>query len=209
MRTSPILRQLDGPNAFSLVGLAVSFASVILAFRGQFQGAVLLMMAAGLIDLFDGFVARKVSRTPLQSDVGRQLDSIVDVCSFGFAPALFAFAFGLNGVLGTPLLLIFMGCAALRLAYFNATGLAAEGDEHYYTGMPVTYVGLYVPVAFLLSLVLEPGVMRGVLGVVYAGLAVAMVAPFPLKKPRGIWYGIFGGLAAVLTVVYIWAMVQP
>lgn len=97
MMFSPILRQLDLANTLTLTGLIVSFCSAIFVVRGQFYVAIVLMMVAGIIDLFDGLVARKIIRTDLQADVGKQLDSLVDVCSFGFAPAIFAYCYGLNG----------------------------------------------------------------------------------------------------------------
>lgn len=206
---SPILRQLDLPNAFSLLGLAMSFASVVLAFQGQFYAAILLMMYAGLIDLFDGYVARKVERSDLQREVGKQLDSIVDICSFGFAPALFAYAYGVQQPLNLFFLVAFMACAALRLSYFNSTGLSGEGDDQFYTGMPVTYVGLWVPVVFLASLGVDTTAMRLILSLVYPALAIAMVTPIPIKKPKGIWYAIFGALAVGLTAVYGGVLLQP
>ena len=86
---SPILRQIDPVNALTLSGLFLSFGVVMFALQGQFYVAALFMMYAGLVDLFDGFFAKRAQRTPEASAAGKELDSLVDMCAFGFAPAIF------------------------------------------------------------------------------------------------------------------------
>ncbi len=203
---SPILRQLDLANSFTLTGLILSFFSVILAVNGQFNGAIICLIYAGMIDLLDGFVASQIKRTPLQADAGRQLDSLVDLCSFGFAPALFAYCFGLRDWLSITILILYLTANALRLVYFNNQGLGSQGKQEYFTGLPVTYAALFIPVVFTSHFVLPPTQMKLVLDGVYLLLAIAMVADFKMPKLRGIWYGIFGMGAVALTVIYGWVI---
>lgn len=203
---SPILRQLNFPNAITLSGLMLTFLSAVFAVQGRFYPAILCMMYAGITDLFDGFVARRTERTELQAELGKQLDSLVDVCSFGFGPAVFAYCYGLRQMAAIALLMFYMGANALRLAYFNSVGMTSEGDEKYFTGMPVTYAALFIPIAFTASLFLSASTMQGVLAGLYLVLAMAMVSGLKIVKPRGVWYGVFGLVALVLTVVYAVAM---
>ncbi|MDJ0573197.1 MAG: CDP-alcohol phosphatidyltransferase family protein [Pleurocapsa sp. MO_192.B19] len=105
---SPILRQLDFPNIFTLTGLIISLLSAIFAIQGNFYLAAICLIYAGLTDMLDGVVARSMQRTQLQSEVGKQLDSIVDVCSFGFAPAIFAYCFGLQDIFSITLLIFYV-----------------------------------------------------------------------------------------------------
>lgn len=202
---SPIIRQIDLANSLTLTGLVLSLISVFLAVHGHYNEAVICMMYAGIIDLFDGLVAKKISRTELQSEVGKQLDSIVDVCSFGFAPAIFAYCFGLKDLLSIAVLMFYLATNALRLAYFNTTGLVNEGSEQYYTGLPVTYAALFIPLAFIARFALPDETMKLVLDGVYLLLALAMVGNFKMLKLRGVWYGIFALGAIALTAVYGWA----
>ncbi len=203
---SPILRQIDLANSLTLTGLVFSLIEVFLAVKGHYNEAVICMIYAGITDLFDGFVARQTARTQLQSEVGKQLDSIVDVCSFGFAPAIFAYCFGLEDVLSIAVLIFYVVANALRLAYFNSTGLMNEGDKEYFTGLPVSYAALFIPLVFTARFALSDAKIKFVLDSVYLLLALAMVANFKMLKLRGIWYGIFALGAIALTAVYGWAI---
>ena len=204
---SPILRQLDLANSLTLTGLFLSFFTVVAAANGKFNLAIILLIYAGIIDLFDGFIASKTERNQLQAEAGKQLDSLVDLCSFGFAPALFAYCFGLRDWLSIAILIIYLGANALRLAYFNNQGLADRGEQEYFTGLPVTYAALFIPLVFTASFVLPQTRMKFVLDAVYLLLAIAMVADFKMLKLRGIWYGIFAVGAVALTGVYGWATI--
>ncbi|PSB03015.1 CDP-alcohol phosphatidyltransferase family protein [Merismopedia glauca] len=203
---SPILKQLDLANSFTLTGLILSFFSVILAVNGKFNLAIICLIYAGIVDLLDGLVASKIERTPLQSGAGKQLDSVVDLCSFGFAPALFAYCFGLRDWLSITILILYLGANALRLVYFNNQGLETQGKQEYFTGLPVTYAALFIPIAFTAHFVLPLTQIKLVLDGVYLLLAIAMVADFKMPKLRGIWYVIFGVGAIALTVIYTWAI---
>jgi len=204
---SPILGQINLPNALTLTGLMLALLSATFAVLGQFHAAILCMMWSGVADLFDGFLARRSVRTELESEVGKQLDSVSDVCSFGFAPAVFAFSYGLREPWYVALLLAFVCANALRLAYFNAVGTSAEGDRRYFTGLPVTYAALFIPVAFLGSLRFESDVMVPALGALYLLLALAMVSGRKVPKPGGLWYVFFSLLAVAMTGVYAWALI--
>lgn len=205
---SPILRQLDPVNVLTLSGLFFSFGVVLFALQGQFYLAALFMMYSGLIDLFDGFFAKRAKRTPEASAAGPDLDSLVDMCAFGFAPAIFAYCFGLKGTLSIALLIAYMGVNALRLAYFNHAGLTANEKNNYYTGLPVTYAALFIPAIFTLHFVLPEETLKQVLFGLYALLAMAMVSSIPIRKLTGIWYAIFAIGALILTVVYIQAILS-
>ena len=109
-------RLLDIANALTLAGLAAAVACSLLAINGLLAYAVVALMVSGLCDLFDGFVARKLNRTTEQRQFGGHLDSVVDACSFGFAPVVLMYASGLDSAVEIPLLILFAACAVWRLA---------------------------------------------------------------------------------------------
>jgi len=203
-----ILAQLDVPNLFTLGGLALSLSSVIYAIQGDFYWAIICMIFAGMVDLLDGVIARKMERSPLQAEVGKQLDSLVDVCSFGFAPAIFAYCFGLQDPWSVALLLFYAAMATLRLAYFNSTGLSASGEDSFFTGLPVTYAAVFIPLGFLCQFFLADTVVQWLLRGLYLFLAIAMVSTIQVIKIRGAGYGVFAAGAILLTSVYGWAILQ-
>jgi CDP-diacylglycerol--serine O-phosphatidyltransferase len=204
---SPILRQLDLANFLTLTGLLLDFLGITFAINGKFGQAMICLICVGIIDLFDGFVASKLERTELQSAAGKQLDSLIDLCSFGLVPAVFAYCFGLQDFYSMTILACYMGANALRLAYFNSTGLVQQGDAAFFTGLPVTYAALFIPLSFTASLVLPITTMKFLLRGVYLLLSVAMVANVKIPKPQGVWYGIFALGAVTLTGFYQWVII--
>lgn len=203
-----MLQQLDPANCLTLTGLGLSAASAFFSIHGQIYAALIGLLGAGIVDLFDGFVARKIERTELQAKLGQQLDSIVDVCSFGFNPVIFAYCFGLQDPLSIAILLLYAGATALRLAYFNCAGLVETENQQYFTGLPVTYAALFIPLISLASFSLSAAVVKSTFEVLYLGLAIAMVSPLKIKKLRGAWYGFFSFFAVLLTARYLYAIFQ-
>lgn len=203
---SPILNQLDLANSLTIFGLILSLFSTIFSIQQQFNAALICMIFAGVVDLFDGFVARRIKRTDLQAETGKQLDSIVDVCSFGFSPVIFAYCYGLNEFFHSIVLIIYIAATSLRLAYFNCKGLSTEGSEQYFTGMPVTYAALFIPLIFIANFILPVSTMKIVLTSLYIVLSIAMLGNFKILKLQGIWYGFFSLGAVALTAIYIWVI---
>ena len=99
--------------------------------------AALLIPVALVFDVLDGRIARSRHAA---SPMGRELDSLADVVSFGVAPAAIAFAAGVNTWLDQVILLFFAGCGVSRLARYNITAehLSAEkGQVEYFEGTPI------------------------------------------------------------------------
>jgi CDP-diacylglycerol--serine O-phosphatidyltransferase len=116
--------------------------------RSRLYVAALLVPVAGCFDLLDGRVARSRHEA---SPIGRELDSLADVISFGVAPASIAFAAGLQSGVDQLILMYFVGCGVSRLARYNITAeaLAARGEKvRYFEGTPIP-TGI-VPLGILL-----------------------------------------------------------
>jgi CDP-diacylglycerol--serine O-phosphatidyltransferase len=111
-------------------------------------GAFILL--AGLVDRYDGRIARFLD---VSSDLGKELDSLADLVSFGVAPSILVYilfnlnTFGPKGVLGYIVLLLFPICGAYRLARFNTSDF--DGS---FTGVPITIVGCFMALFSLLNL---------------------------------------------------------
>jgi len=121
------------PSLFTLANLFCGYACVVYAMRGEFATAAPLIGIAVVLDMLDGRIARM---TGTASEFGVQFDSMADIVSFGMAPAILAFAWGLSslGRLGWTAAFLFVTAAALRLARFNVQ--AGSTDKRYFIGMP-------------------------------------------------------------------------
>lgn len=197
-----MLRLLDLPNAVSLAGLWSALAAAMLALEGRASGAFVALVLAGLCDLFDGVLARRARRDERARAFGERLDSLVDACAFGLAPAVVLYALGLRSPWEVAAVAALPAAAVWRLAWFDTTGLSVEGDTRYYTGMPVTYVALLVPVAGLAGRA-DPALLRPALAGATALAAVLMVSPLRFRKPHGPWYGALVALAACVVAAHL------
>jgi len=132
------------PNIFTLVGVCIGLTSIKFAFDGKFEMAVIAIIVAGIIDGLDGRIARLIGGA---SKVGKELDSLTDVISFGVAPAFIMYFFVMKdlGRVGWLISLIYVVCVALRLARFNITSNAEPSwKDNFFEGMPSPAGGILV-----------------------------------------------------------------
>ncbi|HEX5478386.1 MAG TPA: CDP-diacylglycerol--serine O-phosphatidyltransferase [Dehalococcoidia bacterium] len=122
------------PSTFTVANLFCGYACVVYSTRGDFDTAALLIGVAMVLDTLDGFFARL---TRSSTAFGVELDSLADVISFGMAPAILAFTWGLWPLrrIGWAVGFIYVAAAALRLARFNIQ-TATHTDKRYFVGMP-------------------------------------------------------------------------
>lgn len=120
------------PNLFTTAGLFAGFYAIVAAMNGEFGAAAIAIFVAMLMDGFDGRAARL---TNTQSDFGAEYDSLADMISFGLAPALVVYVWGLAplGKLGWLVAFIYTAGAALRLARFNTQ--IGSTDRRYFQGL--------------------------------------------------------------------------
>lgn len=181
------------PNIITSVSLLCGAAGVIFAFSGRLDRAFYLMLAAAVCDFLDGFAARLLQA---YSNMGKELDSLADLVSFGVLPAMMlvnlkaAVSFGFPPIAWIPAVLVLF--TALRLARYNTE----ESGPQYFAGLPAPSCGLicgslcyfisYEPASFLSLWVLNDWFIP-VLTAVLCALLVSRVpmfsAKFSLKDP--------------------------
>lgn len=120
------------PNLFTTAALFAGFYAIIAGMRGNFEAASIAIFFAMVLDGLDGRVARL---TNTASKFGAEYDSLSDMVSFGVAPALVVYSWGLSdlGKFGWSVAFIYVACAALRLARFNTQIEVA--DKAWFTGL--------------------------------------------------------------------------
>src|SRR6266576_2588144 len=122
------------PSLITVGNMFCGYAAIMYAMRGDVFVAAPFIGVAFILDMLDGRIARM---TGTASAFGLQLDSLADVISFGLAPALLAFSWGLSelGRVGWAAGFIYLSAAAMRLARFNLQA-TAPSDKRYFVGMP-------------------------------------------------------------------------
>lgn len=136
------------PSAFTLGNLFFGIWAIVMAYRGNFMLAAWFIMFAGVLDMLDGRVAR-LSGTGTQ--FGAELDSLVDVISFGVAPAMIMFflEFQSAGKFGWLICYMYVVAVALRLARYNVQH--GTGKPGWFTGMPSPSAGMTLAVYYPFS----------------------------------------------------------
>ena len=132
------------PNTLTLIGVCIGLTSINFALNQNFKLAIVAIVSAAIIDGLDGRIARLIRGT---SKVGKELDSLTDIISFGVAPALIMYFWTLNslGKIGWLISLIYVVCVALRLARFNVnTGGEQTWKDNFFEGVPSPAGGILV-----------------------------------------------------------------
>ena len=178
------------PNAITLCNLLAGCTGVVFALRGQFTATLLCVLLSGLFDFFDGFAARKLH---VVSPIGKELDSLADVISFGLSPAMSLLAW--YGAAQPAL--HWLGYAALLVAAFSAVRLAKfnldERQSSSFIGLPTPACALLViPLCVytqftdgFLHILMSTAWFIPVLSIVLSALLVCEIPMFSLKKMTG------------------------
>jgi len=176
------------PNILTLVGVCIGLTSIKFAFDGKFELAIIAVVIAGVIDGLDGRIARLIKGT---SKVGKELDSLTDVISFGVAPAFIMYFWSLNeiGRLGWLIALIYIICVALRLARFNVnSAVESSWKDNFFEGIPSPAGGILVlmPLIYSLSEVqffnLDYNIIVPALFIIISILLISKIPTYSLKK---------------------------
>ncbi len=140
------------PNMLTLIGVCIGLTSIRFALDGKFEFAIIAILFAALIDGLDGRIARLIKGT---SKVGKELDSLTDMISFGVAPAFIMYFWKLNtlGRFGWLLCLIYVICVALRLARFNiSSNQEPSWKDNFFEGVPSPAGGIIVLSPLIISM---------------------------------------------------------
>ena len=140
------------PNMLTLIGVCIGLTSIRFALDGRYELAVIAILFAAIIDGLDGRIARLIRGT---SKVGKELDSLTDMISFGVAPAFIMYFWKLNTLekFGWLLCLIYVICVALRLARFNInSNQEPSWKDNFFEGVPSPAGGILLLAPLIISL---------------------------------------------------------
>jgi CDP-diacylglycerol--serine O-phosphatidyltransferase len=201
------------PNMLTLIGVCIGLSSIKFALDGKFELAIIAIIFAALIDGLDGRIARLIKGT---SKVGKELDSLTDVISFGVAPSFIMYFWSLNnlGKFGWLLCLIYVVCVALRLARFNVSSNEEPSwKDNFFEGVPSPAGGILVlmPLIFSLSgfdfLIISYNILVPVFFISVSFLLISKFPTYSLKKiiiPRSMTVFLLFGIVLFFGLLLIY-----
>lgn len=129
-------------NMITIGNMMCGAAAILATLNEAYSFSVLFIFIAAFLDRFDGMVARLLNQ---ESELGKQLDSMSDILSFGVAPAILMYelVLGNSGIAGMACTLFYMGAGAFRLARFNTID-----SDGYFCGLPITAAGTVLALSF-------------------------------------------------------------
>ena len=190
----------DLPNICSLAGLLCAVLGIYSAILGLFPLAMIGVLWAVLFDWADGIIARQIKgRTDQHRAIGGQLDSLIDIVSFGVFPAIFLLSYGKFSPWFLPGAFLIVAVSAIRLSYFNVFGLI---DAKTYSGLALDNNIIIFSFVFLFEALIPYKVFSIIIYALLMILLVFNVAPVRTPKFAGKWFYVLIAYTVVLTVIY-------
>ena len=194
----------DLPNICSLLGLMSAVIGIYFAIQGNFNAAIIGILWAVLFDWYDGIIARKMKgRTKVQGDFGAQLDSMIDVVSFGIFPAIVLLSYGNYDIWFLPGAFVIIAASAIRLSYFNIYGLV---DSKTYKGLALDNNVLILAFVFLFENFFTPSTFSIIIYVLLMLLSVFNLSSIPTLKFGGKWIYVLVAYVLIMTSVFGWLL---
>ena len=192
----------DLPNICSLTGLICALLGIYFAISGEFHFALIGVLWAVLFDWADGIIARKIGdRTDNQRVFGAQLDSLIDIVSFGIFPAIFLLSYGQFSPWVLPGAFLIVAVSTIRLSYFNIFGMI---DKNTYKGLALDNNVIILTLLFLFEGFFTHTLFLIILYVVLMIMLVFNLASIRTYKFAGKWFYVLIAFVVVMTVNFGW-----
>ena len=194
----------DLPNICSLLGLLSAVLGIYFAIKGNFPAAIIGVLWAVLFDWYDGIIARKLKeRTKEQGIFGDQLDSMIDIVSFGVFPAILLLSYGNYNIWFIPGAFVIIATSALRLSYFNIYGLI---DSKTYKGLALDNNVLILAFMFLFECFFKHSNFSIIIYIVLMILSALNLSSIPTPKFGGKWIYVLVIYVLALTSIFGWIL---
>jgi len=191
----------DLPNICSLLGLFSALLGIYYAILGLFAPALIGILWAVLFDWADGIIARKMKgRSDHSKAFGPQLDSLIDIVSFGVFPAIFLLSYGSFNPVYLPGAFLILATAAIRLSYFNIFGMV---DGKTYQGLALDNNVIILAFMFLFEGFINHTVFSIILYILLMILLVFNLAPVKTPKFTGKWFYILIAYTVIMTILLL------
>lgn len=186
------------------VGIFFSIIGMGFVIHADAESAMSCLILAGICDLFDGQIARRIKRTEEEKLFGIELDSVADVVNFIAFPVVLLYVTVSSWLLVSLAGTFFAICGTARLAFFNMGAKESMGEISFYRGLPVTYTALILPLVYLLKYAISLNVFDIIFMVCYLSIGVFQITDIRVSKSKRWAYPFFVVLAVGMLYVYRW-----
>ncbi len=194
----------DLPNICSLLGLLSTVIGIYFAIKGNFPASIIAVLWAVLFDWYDGIIARKMeNRTKAQGVFGGQLDSMIDIVSFGVLPAILLLSYGNYNIWFIPGAFVIIATSVIRLSYFNIYGLV---DNKTYRGLALDNNILILAFIFLFERFFQHTIFSIIIYTILMVLSALNLSSIPTPKFSGKWIYVLVIYVLVLTSIFGWIL---
>jgi CDP-diacylglycerol--serine O-phosphatidyltransferase len=180
-------------GSVTLLSLLAAWSAIAFLLDSNVRLAIVFAVVAFLLDIADGFLARKLGAT---SEFGRLLDSMVDAVNYSMLAALVAERVLLPGVLGFVVGFLILACGILRLVLFTMNGFEEEGNRLYYVGVITPHLTLAVALTYLVTRFVE--VPDLVVGATLGAIALAQLSTLRTRKTGVLVFWIPASIATAI-----------
>jgi len=196
----------DLPNICSLLGLACTVLAIYFSILGVYYAAMIGLIWAVAFDWADGLIARRMSgRTGNDRAFGGQLDILIDIVSYGVAPAILLLSYGNFEPIYLLGAFLMIAASAIRLSYFSVFGLSGGSK---YTGLALDNNSIILVFIFLFESAFSEGVFSIILYISALGLAALNVSQIKTPKLSGNQINVY--ILAIYTLgitgIYAWKL---
>lgn len=192
------------------LGVICGIASMTFAFTKMafveveyMRYSLILLIFAGICDMYDGKIARMCKRTEEEKEFGIQIDSLADTINFVVLPIVIMLSLGMTSILDVIVYVIFAICGISRLAVFNCSA-NLDGPVAFYTGLPVTTTAIFYPLLGLLHGQIPENIFKCIYLIATIIIAILFIAKIKVPKiKKTIYFIIFPVMAAIVSVLLL------
>ena len=188
---------------FGVLSMAFAFSKIAFAEVDYIRYSLILLILAGICDMFDGKIARMCKRTEEEKEFGIQIDSLADTVNFVVLPVVIMLSLGMTSIFDIVIYVLFVICGISRLGAFNCKA-NANGPVEYYTGLPVTSTAIIYPLLGMLHKKISEYMFSMIYIIATLIIAVLFITKIKIPKfKKNIYYIILPIFAIILCILLL------
>ena len=188
---------------FGVLSMAFAFSKIAFGEVDYIRYSLILLILAGICDMFDGKIARMCKRTEEEKEFGIQIDSLADTVNFVVLPVVIMLSLGMTSIFDIVIYVLFVICGISRLGDFNCKA-NANGPVEYYTGLPVTSTAIIYPLLGMLHGKISEYMFSMIYIIATLIIAVLFITKIKIPKfKKNIYYIILPIFAIILCILLL------